>query len=189
MLVFTHGLVARPFSTALRASRAAPSMTDGLEVLVQEVMPATTTAPWSRTNSPPSSRLDRDRLGGTALGAVGGGGATAPASSSAKDSAAGSRGREGLLDGLVQLGVLGGGVLVDVVVDVVAERGLGVREQDAVLRALRARDRGHDGAQIQLEVLGVDGLARRRRATCPVPWRTPRRARAARRCGRSGAGS
>ncbi len=48
MLVFTQGLELRPFSTAFLASSAAPIITDGLEVLVQEVMPATATAPWSR---------------------------------------------------------------------------------------------------------------------------------------------
>ncbi len=52
--VLTHGLLVRPFSTALRASRPAPSMTAGLEVLVQEVMAAMTTAPSSRSNSWPS---------------------------------------------------------------------------------------------------------------------------------------
>ena len=40
MIVLTHGFAFRPFSAALRASRAAPTMTDGLEVLVQEVIAA-----------------------------------------------------------------------------------------------------------------------------------------------------
>src|SRR5690348_17637278 len=52
MVVLTHGLTVRPLSTALRASSAAPSMTDGLEVLVQEVIAAITTAPWSSSKSP-----------------------------------------------------------------------------------------------------------------------------------------
>src|SRR5690606_22060399 len=55
--VFTHGLTDRPFSTALRASRAAPSITDGFEVLVHDVIEAITTAPWSSSNSPRSSEV------------------------------------------------------------------------------------------------------------------------------------
>ena len=45
--VFTQGLGASPASTAFLASSAAPTMTDGLEVLVHEVMAAITTEPWS----------------------------------------------------------------------------------------------------------------------------------------------
>ena len=52
-MVLTHGLEVRPFSAALRAMRPAPTMTDGLEVLVQEVMEAIATMPWSRVYSPP----------------------------------------------------------------------------------------------------------------------------------------
>src|SRR5690606_30721053 len=55
--VFTHGLRVRPLSTALRASSAAPSITYGLEVLVQEVIAAITTAPWSSSKLVPSSRV------------------------------------------------------------------------------------------------------------------------------------
>ena len=54
-VVFTHGLLVSPLSTALRASSAAPIITCGLEVLVQEVIAAITTAPWSSSNSVPSS--------------------------------------------------------------------------------------------------------------------------------------
>src|ERR671931_2138355 len=49
--VFTHGLARMPRWTALRASRPAASITDGLEVLVQLVMAAITTWPWSSSNS------------------------------------------------------------------------------------------------------------------------------------------
>ncbi|CNH50381.1 Uncharacterised protein [Mycobacterium tuberculosis] len=45
IVVFTHGLEVSPFSTALRASSAAPSITSGLEVLVHDVTAAITTAP------------------------------------------------------------------------------------------------------------------------------------------------
>ena len=54
--VLTHGLRSRPFSTAFLASRAAPIITDGFEVLVHDVIAAIVTAPWSRSNSVPSSR-------------------------------------------------------------------------------------------------------------------------------------
>ncbi len=46
-MVLTHGLRVRPFSTAFLATSAAATMTYGFEVLVQEVMAATVTAPWS----------------------------------------------------------------------------------------------------------------------------------------------
>src|SRR4051794_31294474 len=52
--VLTHGLRCRPRSTALRASSPAPTITNGFEVLVHEVMAATTTAPWSIATSSPS---------------------------------------------------------------------------------------------------------------------------------------
>src|SRR5213080_5485667 len=52
--VFTHGLRCRPRSTAFFASRPAPTITNGLDVLVHEVMAATTTAPWSISTSSPS---------------------------------------------------------------------------------------------------------------------------------------
>ena len=46
-VVFTHGLRFSPRSTAFLATSAAATITDGLEVLVQEVMAAMATAPWS----------------------------------------------------------------------------------------------------------------------------------------------
>src|SRR5215469_8500401 len=56
-VVFTHGLRSSPASTARRASSAAPTITDGLEVLVHEVIAAITTEPWSTDVLVPSSRL------------------------------------------------------------------------------------------------------------------------------------
>src|SRR6185437_13716414 len=53
-VVFTQGRLCRPRSTAFFASRAAPIMTDGLDVLVHDVIAAMTTAPWSMTHSAPS---------------------------------------------------------------------------------------------------------------------------------------
>ena len=54
--------------------------------------------------------------------------------------------------------MLGRVVLFHVVVDVLAERSLGLRQQDSVLRALRPGDRGNNGSQIQLDVLREDGF-------------------------------
>src|SRR5215211_1587831 len=71
--VLTHGLEARPRSTASRASRAAASITDGLEVLVQLVMAAITTWPWSRSKRVPSSSSTGTRLVGRPLAPVGSG--------------------------------------------------------------------------------------------------------------------
>src|SRR5215218_11276839 len=53
--VLTHGLTSRPRCTALRASRPAPIITSGFEVLVQLVIAAMTTSPWSRWNVSPST--------------------------------------------------------------------------------------------------------------------------------------
>ena len=61
-VVFTHGLRARPRSTALLASSAAPIITCGFDVLVQDVIDAITTAPWSSSNVVPSASVHRGRL-------------------------------------------------------------------------------------------------------------------------------
>ena len=58
--VLTHGLVFRPAATALRASRPAPSITDGFDVFVQEVIAAITTWPWSSSVSVPSASVTGD---------------------------------------------------------------------------------------------------------------------------------
>src|SRR4028118_782294 len=58
-VVFTHGLLTSPRSTAFLASGAAPIITCGLEVLVQEVIAAITTWPWSTSVSVPSSMTTR----------------------------------------------------------------------------------------------------------------------------------
>src|SRR5919199_601208 len=63
-VVFTPGLTSRPASTAFLASRAAPIITDGLDVLVHEVIAAITTWPWSTSVSRPSSSVTGVRLGG-----------------------------------------------------------------------------------------------------------------------------
>src|SRR5580693_9094078 len=47
--VFTHGLTVSPLAAALRASRPAPIMTLGFDVLVQDVIAAITTSPWPRS--------------------------------------------------------------------------------------------------------------------------------------------
>src|SRR5215468_6780660 len=56
-VVLTHGLRARPRSTAFLASSAAPTMTLGLDVLVHDVMAAMTTAPWSSSQVVPSESV------------------------------------------------------------------------------------------------------------------------------------
>src|SRR4051794_37989003 len=58
-VVLTHGLRCRPFSTAFFASSAAPTMTDGLDVFVQDVIAAIATAPWSISQSVPSDKVMR----------------------------------------------------------------------------------------------------------------------------------
>ncbi|CAB4745785.1 unannotated protein [freshwater metagenome] len=45
-VVFTHGLLDSPFSTAFFANKPAPIITLGFEVFVQEVIDAITTAPF-----------------------------------------------------------------------------------------------------------------------------------------------
>ena len=52
-LVFTHGFGFSPRARAFRASRPAAIITLGFDVLVQLVMAATTTAPWSSRAPPP----------------------------------------------------------------------------------------------------------------------------------------
>src|SRR5262245_17068580 len=62
--VLTHGLARRPRSTAFLASSPAAIITDGLEVLVQLVIAAITTWPWSRSKLAPSgTRTGTARLG------------------------------------------------------------------------------------------------------------------------------
>ncbi len=55
--VLTHGLDVRPRSTALRASRPAPIITDGFDVFVHDVIAAMTTWPWSSSVSVPSASV------------------------------------------------------------------------------------------------------------------------------------
>src|ERR671928_1471710 len=93
--VFTHGRRVRPRATALRASRPAPSITDGLEVLVQLVIAAITTAPWSSANASPSrvtstAVLDRSAIAAPAATAGAGTGPDGRSSWPGELSAAGS---------------------------------------------------------------------------------------------------
>src|ERR1700712_6128804 len=55
--VLTHGRRCGPLSTGLRASRAAPIITEGFEVLVHEVIAAIVTAPWSSSSWVPSDSV------------------------------------------------------------------------------------------------------------------------------------
>ncbi len=52
-LVLTQGCGCSPRSTALRATRPAASITDGLDVLVQLVIAAIITSPWPISTLPP----------------------------------------------------------------------------------------------------------------------------------------
>ena len=56
-MVFTHGRRCSPFSTAFLASSAAPIITEGLEVLVHEVIAAMLTAPLCSSKEVPSARV------------------------------------------------------------------------------------------------------------------------------------
>ncbi|SRR6266567_6780518 len=62
-VVLTHGLRPSPRSTAFFANSAAPIMTVGLDVLVQDVIAAMATAPWSSSNVLPSDVTRVGRLG------------------------------------------------------------------------------------------------------------------------------
>jgi hypothetical protein len=67
-LVLTQGLLLSPRSTAFRATSPAPIMTEGLEVLVQLVIAAMTTAPSCRVmSSPPSSPVTMGGASGSAV--------------------------------------------------------------------------------------------------------------------------
>ena len=68
-MVFTHGLRFSPRSTAFLATSAAPIITLGLEVLVQEVIAAMVTAPWSSSNEVPSARVTGVGLDGRPMSA------------------------------------------------------------------------------------------------------------------------
>src|SRR5690348_10199900 len=67
--VLTQGLTVRPRSTAFLASRPAAIITAGLDVLVQLVMAATTTWPWSSSHVAPSARVTDTGL--ETLGTIG----------------------------------------------------------------------------------------------------------------------
>jgi hypothetical protein len=63
-LVFTHGRVASPRSTAFLARSPAATITDGLDVLVQLVIEAMTTAPCDSSDVfPPIVTATRSGLG------------------------------------------------------------------------------------------------------------------------------
>ncbi len=168
--VFTHGLERSPRATALRASTPAPTITDGFEVLVQLVMAAITTSPWSSSKVSPSSvtgralwlrssvsatvapgalaAVRRERLGGR-LGVVPRG-------------AVGGRVRGGvaLFLGLV-VGVAGGrgcAVATDDLGQGLAEGPARAAQRDAILRAAGAGERGFHFIQVELDVVGEGGL-------------------------------
>ena len=102
--VFTQGLRARPRSIALRASRPAPTITLGLEVLVQLVIAAMTTRPWSSSTVGAVLEGDLDRVAAARAATVAAGAADGrPRLAALVVVVLGRRvgGREGLLDRLV----------------------------------------------------------------------------------------
>ncbi len=68
-MVFTQGLRFSPRSTAFLATSAAPIITLGFDVLVQEVIAAIVTAPWSRSNDVPSASVTATFLLGRPMSA------------------------------------------------------------------------------------------------------------------------
>src|SRR3954469_6809174 len=71
--VLTHGLAVSPRSTAFLASRAAATITEGLEGLVQGGIGALATCPWSSSVCVPSAsvsgtlRLGRPSVSGSSV--------------------------------------------------------------------------------------------------------------------------
>src|SRR5947199_3452634 len=76
-LVFTHGWLDRPRSTAFFASKPAPIITLGFDVFVQLEIAAITTEPWSSSNDSPSSSTWTAACAGAAVAT--GVGASSPA--------------------------------------------------------------------------------------------------------------
>ena len=157
--VLTQGLRLRPRWTALRASRPAPTMTLGLEVLVQLVIAAITTRPWSSSTSLPSASVDLDRVVGAARRGRQRGAADRRARLAALVVVVLGRrvgGREGLLDRLVEaVAQLLGGLGVELP-HRLEEGLLRLRERHPVLRPFRPGDAGHDLAEVELEQVGED---------------------------------
>ena len=65
--VFTQGLVESPRSTAFLASRPAATITCGFDVLVQLVMAAMVTWPWSSSKDCPSAVVTATGLCGRSM--------------------------------------------------------------------------------------------------------------------------
>ena len=159
--VLTQGLRVRPRSIALRASRPAPTMTLGLEVLVQLVIAAMTTRPWSSSNVVPSSRvtsiassLPRSARATAGSWIAGRGRPRSSSWSSAGGSEAGKDSSFSLVDAVAKL-LAGLGVEL---LHRLEEGLLGVGERHPVLRALGAGDAGHDVAEVELEQVGEVGV-------------------------------
>ena len=182
----------RPRSIALRASRPAPTITDGLEVLVQLVIAAITTRPWSSSTTVPSSRvtwtassLQRQRVAVVPPVTAGRGRSPSRSWSSAGGSEAGNDSSPGLVEVAQLLGGLGVELLHRL-----EERLLRLRQRHPVLRPFRAGDAGLDVAEVELERSPRrPGPRSRRRRTSPARGRRRRRARSSRSGGRSARGS
>ena len=134
-VVFTQGLVASPASTAFLASSAAPTMTDGFEVLVHDVMAAITTEPWSTEVCRAVLQRHLGRVGRPA----GAGGHWPPGGLVGVAVLPVRRERVGRREGVGH--VLVQPVELHVVAERLAERLLGVGQGDPVLRPLRPGQR------------------------------------------------
>ena len=152
---------------------------------MHEVIAAITTWPWSSSVSVPSSSVTGDAMLDArsatcdAAGAAAGGSALVARASRRRCAPGGSEAGKDSSLVLVGLGrPLGSSVVGQHVLERQPERRLGLGQRDAVLRALRAGQRRHDLAEVELERLGV----RRLLGVRVVPQallarRRPRRAR------------
>jgi hypothetical protein len=163
--VLTHGLDRSPRCTALRASSPAATITDGFDVFVQEVIAAITTWPWSSSDSVPSAIVSGTLC--VARSATCTPPVSAPASApwsscvSCSGTVGSLAGNESSSGSSVSSG------LGQEAVQRHPERGLASGQRDAVLRALRAGERRHDLAEVELNRLGVGRLLES--ASCQRP--------------------
>ncbi len=199
--VLTQGLVSSPASHAFLATSPAPSMTDGFEVFVHDVIAAITTWPWSSSVSVPSSSVSDTAVFDFSLVAVpppvsapalGSGSPLPPSVSWPSESA----GRVARVHGLVRTPASWSSrvALVDAVAQVVLERVaeglLRVGQRDAVLRALGPGQRRLDARTGPARACPSRSPPRcPRRGTCPARACRPRPARRAPSGGRRTPGS
>ena len=158
-MVFTHGRLVSPRSTAFLASSPAPSITEGLDVLVHDVIAAMTTCPWSTFAVLPSSNVTGTGSVGQSWACcadVGGGRNVASDSRADRDRVAGRErpGRRLVESALHRRGLR-------LTREQAPEGVLGGGQRDPVLGALRPGDRRLHRGQVQLDRLAVVRLVGR----------------------------